>query len=393
MPNTIIEQKQLTISITEETFQTLQYDMLFFQTEMFPLNINKLANLIVLNYSGNSQADFYFSMSQNEEFNVAMEICRENYVSHINDTLRKLLPDTSKNLRDDIKSQFDWLSADNLKKTIEAEYAKGFYKEKNAPIHGAQIRFTLGKKSVAKLLQLNGIPSEKLVVSFEQTDILEKYRYKSVTKYLGRLFEAYAALPIDKREEIIFSDYYKMIYDAIEHQKCLSVTVNEKDRLIIKPYKVLFDIYTGYNYLIGYAATARENSRYVVSTFRIYRFNNLQQNDRKGTLSEYEISLLNKRLEKVTPAYIYSEAKEIHVLINKRGQGKFNVLLRNRPKPQSIKEDKDGWTEYIFYCTEFQAQNYFFQFGADAIVTSPESLSRKLSKLFFDANQAYEQEH
>ena len=109
--------------------------------------------------------------------------------------------------------------------------------------------------------------------------------------------------------------------------------------------------------------------------------------------SPKNISLLNKRLEKVTPAYIYSEAKEIHVLINKRGQGKFNVMLRNRPKPQSRKKDKDGWTEYIFYCTEFQAQNYFFQFGADAIVISPESLSRKLSQQFFDANQAYEQEH
>ena len=58
-------------------------------------------------------------------------------------------------------------------------------------------------------------------------------------------------------------------------------------------------------------------------------------------------------------------------------------------RPAFIKEKTNG-NEYVFNCTERQAENYFFKFGEDAEIISPESLRLWFKDMYKSASMIYE---
>lgn len=362
-----------------------------------------ILNLIVTNLSGESNADFYyFGKNIHDEIENAIMVCHEEIVEKAKNAVISATAVQSAKKRQ-IQDAVGSFSAHSVRERIEYEYEKQFYAVQNKPVHGTTIRFTLSKKSVRKLYSLRGIPIEKLMGTLDErlldTDrqpVDKNLCYRTVTKYLSRLFEAYASLSIRERERVVFSDYYKLIESVIKNSKdqkvCLSAVVsvgNESKVLIIKPYSIMEDIYTGYCYLIGYARDAHSNEDFTIGSFRISRFVSVQEYKGIVPLSQTEIDQIRKRLENVSPAFIRSRAVDVKVKLNPRGQTLINTILHNRPRIKQIERNNDGTAIYTFYCTEFNAFNYFMPFGENAVIISPSSLKQRLYSEFVNAINAY----
>lgn len=357
MKRIFYDQKPQTVTVSDYTYNVINHDIFFFGTDYSPLNINKVLNLIVNNYSDKSDADFNIAFSKYHEFYDAVK-GRKN----------------DEEILQEVKNHFE----------------KEFYRKQNLPVHGNRFRFTLTKKSVEKLVSINGIPKDKLIDLFEKPSENLEFEYKTVAKYLTRLFESYTKLPSSEREKILFAERYQMIEQVIKSKsKGLKTVINENTWLHVKPYKILYDVNTGYNYMVGYSSLDQEKDSFKIATFRINRLRNLQEDNSVNPINYKEKSMIEERLEQVSPAYISANAKEIKVKLNQNGQYKINIIVRNRPKIMQIKELENGQAEYTVYCTEFQAKNYFFQFGADAVVVKPESLNAELKSEFQDAANIY----
>ena len=218
MTDSFFMQKSMNVTVTDFTFNVIQHDMSVFQ-----INQNRMLNTIVKNLCGESSADYLF---QNEAYQSLIEKIVTTCVKEFNEAANK---------------------ANATRKRIENLYKEQFYAEKNLPIHGQSMRFTLSKSSVKLLYSISGIPKESLIGYPDSVD--NEPRYKSVTKYLGRLFEAYSKLDLKDREKCIFAENYQIIENAISERKCITVNISVQDdikTLHIKPYKILADIYTEY---------------------------------------------------------------------------------------------------------------------------------------------------
>ena len=396
MNDTVFYQRPQSVTIPLYAYDIICNDLDLFNGDRLRLKLNTILNLIVLNLSGESQADFlYYGKNIHGEIENAISICHKEILGEA----KKLISPASSGDRGKAAyKELDAFSSRSIRERIEFEYEKQFYAIQNKPVHGKTIRFTLTKKSVRKLYSIRGIPIEKLIgITDEQTNNTENALcYHTVAKYLSRLFEAYAELNVRDREHIVFSNYYHLIESVIkssrENNVCLSAVVNagnDSKILIIKPYRILEDIYTGYNYLVGYARDAHSEDDFTIGSFRISRFISLQEYKGISPLNQQEVERILNKLQDVSPAFIRSNAVEIDVLLNQRGQILINTILHNRPRIKRVEEYQNGTAKYTFYCTEFNAFNYFMPFGENAVVINPLSLKQKLHAEFVNAVNAY----
>ena len=209
MKRVIYDQKPQTVTVSDYTYNVINHDIFFFGTDYSPLNINKVLNLIVNNYSDKSDADFNIAFSKYHEFY-----------------------DAVKGRKND----------EEILQEVKKHFEKEFYRKQNLPVHGKRFRFTLTKKSVEKLVSINGIPKDKLIDLFEKPSENPEFEYKTVAKYLTRLFESYTKLPSSEREKILFAERYQMIEQVIKNKsKGLKTVINENTWLHVKPYKILYD--------------------------------------------------------------------------------------------------------------------------------------------------------
>ena len=70
-----------------------------------------------------------------------------------------------------------------------------------------------------------------------------------------------------------------------------------------------------------------------------------------------------------------------------KGTQTFLKKLHSRPVKN---EEKSTEYEYVFDCSELQAYNYFFSFGADAEILSPPSLRQKFADSYAAASKLYQ---
>ena len=174
MNTLFFDTKSMNVTVTDYTYNVIQHDMAVFQ-----INQNRILNTIVRNLSGESGADYLYQ--------------HESYQSLIDKIVDACINEFKQPSR----------SANVTRVKIENLYKEQFYAEKNQPIHGQSLRFTLSKQSVEQLYSISGIPKETLI-GYPVSNSGEPC-YKSVTKYLGRLFEAYSNLTIKDREKCIFA--------------------------------------------------------------------------------------------------------------------------------------------------------------------------------------------
>lgn len=329
------------VTITSNTYKIIKNDVLLFRNKNNKLTFNGILNRIIKNYNGKSSADFSYSSDEIERI--------------INSALNNLESEDKK----------------GLSEKLFIARKKAFFEEKNKPIHGVSFKFSISEKTMDTLnVNHNIFP-----------DTINDYSYEYIGKYLHYLFEDYASQSLNIREKIIFADFYEEIENAIENNKLLRAELNGGVIVFIKPYQIMNDSETNYNYLVGFSHFENEENNTICS-YRISRLNKISVYGKKETITKNEQKEIEKILEVRTPAYISYEPTSVKVLLTNKGQHLYSILQHNRPKFTAINNKNNDVKEYIFYCSENQAKNYFLKFGADATIIEPESLKNEIKGEF-----------
>lgn len=91
-------------------------------------------------------------------------------------------------------------------------------------------------------------------------------------------------------------------------------------------------------------------------------------------LNKQEITNIETQLSNYSPAYLIGKPEQIKVKLTKKGQQSYQARLYSRPEKIEALSSDDI---YVFDCTQQQIFNYFFPFGPDAEIISPDYLRNR----------------
>ncbi len=213
----------------------------------------------------------------------------------------------------------------------------------------------------------------------------EEDNYKRPSHYIRAVIEEYCSLPFIKRERIVKKEVYDMIEQACKEKNTLIIKTKvygEYQRFKVYPYKILHDTFRTQSYLACYSRKYNdEKSEPIVASFSILKikYENIQKRKEKFHLNKNEIKNIESQISNNQAAYLIGNPEEIIVKFTPNGIKTFQSKLYLRPhKIKSLPNDNT----FVFNCTELQAFNYFFSFGSDVEIISPESLRNKFKNIY-----------
>ncbi len=246
----------------------------------------------------------------------------------------------------------------------------------------------LNDKSFSKLYHLNKKNSEFLVSDRCIPD--EIYKGKA-SAYIKSILEEYAAKPFIERVRI----YKREVFDSIERacslNELMEISVTTRDdgpnTFLVHPYKIISDLMNTQEYLVCYTRRPDESPKAKrPASFAMSRLDTPKLLKQKSFISADDIKKLEKNIKELSPAFLLGEAKEIMVKLTAKGKQIFNNKLYSRPVlDKTVSSDN----EYVFYCSEFQAINYFLPFGAEAEIIAPKSLRDEIKRIYQSALNVY----
>lgn len=187
---------------------------------------------------------------------------------------------------------------------------------------------------------------------------------RTLSEYFRSMFASYAALPQDKREEIIFQPQYDALQRAIREKKRVFLTLNNEKKTTIEtsPYALSPSKEELHLYLI--AAPAR-----FCTVVRLSRILSVKQLPDDAQFNERQIEVAEKML-RYGPQFTYRPKEEtVIVELTPKGIDKFKRIYVHRPVPVKVEENR-----YYFECSYAQIIQYFVRFGSDAKILSPDSV-------------------
>ena len=266
-----------------------------------------------------------------------------------------------------------------LKKTIGA---KARISEEGLKTLCYQISEELNKQTAApdkekfdKLVSLKPTKETQTIV-----DYIEEYELEgcSLSEYFRNMFASYAALPQDKREEILFKKQKETIEQAIREGKKLFLTVEhqKKSSIEVSPYALTVTKDEIHAYLLAHDGKT-------CLPMRLSRILSATLLSKAASFDEADISIFEKML-KYGPQFIYRPyEEEIKVELTEKGEQKFKKFYVHRPDPTTVEGNI-----YTFHCAQSQAVAYFERFGNDAYILSPLR-AQKETKNFFRRGYFY----
>lgn len=245
----------------------------------------------------------------------------------------------------------------------------------------------LKSKASGKLYHIN-----KDNIKYLTEECTEDIFYKRPGQYIRSVIEEYCSLPFIQRERIYRKEIYRIIEDACEKKNVLKLSANyygECCQFYVCPYKIVPDAFHTQSYLVCYSRKAGEKEQdKIVASFSMARINLPTRLDRSFYLNRQEISEIENRILNASPAYLIGKPEQIHVRLTDKGKQTYRTKLFSRPeKIEKLSTDD----EYVFDCTPLQIFNYFFSFGADAEIISPEYLRNRFKARHAQALALYNQ--
>lgn len=220
------------------------------------------------------------------------------------------------------------------------------------------------------------------------SECCEERYYKRRGDYIKSVIEEYARLPYVHRERVFFKQHIKQINHAIEEEWQLRVVTDRDKTYSVYPYKILCDPLSTANYLVGYCRRYghAEDKKYP-STFRISALQSVKPEKSKSAfLKKSERKELVQLIASRGVQFMSGSEEDIRVRLSTAGQNKFRRQTHLRPM-QIGEPDGD---EYVFRCTEAQAEFYFFKFGKDAEILQPEDLRQRMATMYKYAAEMYQ---
>lgn len=199
------------------------------------------------------------------------------------------------------------------------------------------------------------------------------------------LLEQFTLLSLSEREKIYCYQQFKAIQQAIENSEILIIKLFSGKEFEMKPFDLRIDENTLSYYLTGYSRPKGSEGTFESHSFKLSRIKECRSKHKEFVLSYKEIRSLVEINEKFGCAYIVKnlEKKEIEktiVRLSKKGYELLylRVISHQRPipikEPQQIDVNDESFYELVFDCSYQQIKNYFFSFGAEVEIISPNIL-------------------
>ena len=218
----------------------------------------------------------------------------------------------------------------------------------------------------------------------ERQDILETCKSLGIkpAKFVKAVIEEYAEMPFIERERIYFSDAAKVIENNLNRVLCFE---SGKFFYEAKPYSLMPDKQSTYNYLVCKILNRQQPNRSNLSSFRLSRISKIAPKpDAESCLSIFEVEEIVKAINEKGVPFLRGDLCDIEVELTQEGVRLFKSVLFMRPEVIRIEGRR-----YFFRCTATQAEIYFFKFGADAKILKPLQLTRKFNERFKRAHETY----
>lgn len=221
-------------------------------------------------------------------------------------------------------------------------------------------------------------------------DCPENEFYSRPSQYIGSIIEEYCSLPFIQRERIYKKDIYETIERACSEHRILKIKADyygKPQLFYVYPYKIVPDPFHTQSYLVCYSRKAEDEEKdKIVASFSMARINAPTMLSKTFHLNKQEIANIESQLSNYSPAYLIGKPELIKVKLTKKGKQSYQSRLYSRPeKIESLSTDD----VYVFDCTQQQIFNYFFSFGADAKIISPESLRNRFISTYNEALKQY----
>jgi len=211
--------------------------------------------------------------------------------------------------------------------------------------------------------------------------IENKYlNYQSISSFFRNMIDSYLSLPKYKREQIVYLNTYELLMDAIKDQRKIKIFMRSGEESEVIPYSISNSKEEIYNYLIN--MTESKEKRYIHS-IHLSRIDSIFLLKEKYTLTKED----KEKLEEVIkngPQFPYTNPCIAQIKLTKNGQKLFKKKYLNRPTPIEIENDV-----YKFNCSFDQLVLYFFSFGKEAQIISPNYLRNNLKEKYLEAYNSY----
>ena len=223
----------------------------------------------------------------------------------------------------------------------------------------------------------------------ESSDVLQLVgkHYKNTWQYIKAVIEEYAEKPYIERESIFFDDIIHKIKYAGENRQIVS---SGRNRYLVRPYGIETDTLSTYNYLVGYSSKIRGDGKAEASenlaSFRIARISNVVALDDVCPLSAEERDAISNAIIEKGVQFLVGDQTEIKVRLTENGLREYKKQITWRPMNNKI---KSAGNELVFFCTEWQALIYFFKFGKEVEIISPDNLRSRFQNMHSEAAMVY----
>lgn len=206
--------------------------------------------------------------------------------------------------------------------------------------------------------------NENYNIITKSNDLLHPIYKQKERIYLNALFEEYTKLTSAQRESIYFKQYIDILNISTKVHKCMiSIYTKNKKTIIINPYAIYTDSTNTSTYLVG--TTDKYNNVIVFRLKNILSISFVKNSE----INKTNFDTIDQLIKERGIANVNGQMNEYKIKLTQEGIKNFNITLNMRPKVICIENDI-----YTFNSTDFQMTNYFFKFGSDALVISPESL-------------------
>lgn len=279
-----------------------------------------------------------------------------------------------------------------LEQEIDASFLKKRYSQATEQDY---IAFLVNKKIDALVQKSQSYEKgfgRKFRLSNENVELLEdskesRYYDEGIGKYLKALLEEYAKKQYSERELIYFKDIKQTIDQAILAGSRLKIALSNGDKRTISPYGVVIEKAGSFHYLVGYVYLDRgARSGLAPVTFRLSRIISIRQiTSASGHISKEKREEIEQLIHEKGAQFLTGESEQIVVRLSSEGIKKLNSIVRGRPILVSNEKDV-----YTFAGSIEQAFIYFYRFGADAVIISPQKLHDRVIKTLSETINAYQ---
>ena len=252
----------------------------------------------------------------------------------------------------------------------------------------AEIKSTVSGVAPAgksKLYHINDTNTEFLLEDCDEN----KY-YSRPSLYIRAVIEEYCRLPLIKRQRIIQKEIFDIVERACSEKRILKIKtpLNGQEQLFyVYPYKIIPDTLHTQLYLACYSKKDKAaDSEKVLASFSMIRLAKPTMLSKTFHLNKAEIKNIEDNIAVRPAAYLISQPEKIKVRLTEAGKKAYHSRIFNRPEKIDALSKGDI---YVFDCSQYQAFNFFFSFGADAEIISPKELKEQFKKAYEEAFLAY----